>query len=99
MAQRRRPKRGAARKTKLIVVAEADGTIIGGMLADGAVQRNVRVEFRPLPGQTVHEVQIDERLVKERAAHEVQAALSAFRVAPGESRLVSTLARQRPGRG
>jgi hypothetical protein len=99
MAQRRKGKQGGARMAKLIVVAEADGSIVGAMLADGVAQKNVRVEFRPMPGQTVHEVHIDERLVRDRAAHEVHAALSAYRVVPGQSRLVTTLARARPARG
>jgi hypothetical protein len=60
------------------------------MLPDSSPQKNIRLEFRPLPGQAVHEVQIDERLVKGRTATEVHAALSAYRVAPGVSRLVKT---------
>lgn len=97
MAQTRKPGGNAARKVRLHVVTKADGTIIGGLLPDSSPQKNIRLEFRPLPGQTVHDVEIDERLVKGRTATQVQAALSAYRVVPGESRLIRAF-KERPRR-
>lgn len=72
----------------MVVVTNTDGTIVGGMLADAARDANVRVEFRPLPGQTVHEVDVSEHLVKDKSAQELHATFSAYRVASTQSRLV-----------
>jgi hypothetical protein len=88
MAQKRKAKAGSARKVRMILVTGPDGAIAGGMFAQAARRGDVRISFRPLPGQAVHEVDVPAGLVTDKSAQELQAALSAYRVAPAQSRLV-----------
>jgi hypothetical protein len=88
MAKARKAKARPVRKIRVLLLTRADGEIIGGALRDDAQGSGVVAEIRPLPGQALHEVELDERLVRGKSAQDLYAALSVYRVEPAQSRLV-----------
>jgi hypothetical protein len=76
-------------KVKVVLVAGADGSIVGGAIRGGFGGGQVGAGLCPLPGQTLHEVELSECLVRGKSAQELREILSAYRVAPTASRLVA----------
>jgi hypothetical protein len=88
MARARKRTAKSGRTVRILLLTRTDGEIIGGALRDER-GGGIRADIHPLPGQVLHEVDVPENLVRVRSARELYTALSAYRVEPVVSRLVS----------
>ena len=67
---------------KMLIVTDAEGKIIAAAHLDDAQRSGPNVGVVPLPGQTIHEVDVPEALTKLRSGHEFHLALSRARLNP-----------------
>ena len=72
----------------MLLVVDSTGSVIGGIGTGRITGTGPSTGIMPLPGQTIHEVEVPEEISQLETADEIFSAFSNYVVVPAQAKLV-----------